>query len=487
MFLKKNLLWFVVFAIVLFFFSQTFLFTWKTAAPYCRADDWRFIDIYLRPFYNGQFRLSDLWADGVHPLPVYAIFFISSAKYFNLQIHYIARVAIFSQLMLGLLISYSFTKSLKSLKSNEFILITALISINSIVFSFIVQTPYAWPIMTSLFLGSFIIVLLGHFTDLYFNQKKILNDRFLAIIGSLIIISFLLFNDWTLIFSFSIFFILILIFILEKDERYKITKLSITLIISLVISSLLLSIFLKESSRNLHYSLSGIFYLIKDYPILSLKSVSIGMLSGILNYKYFVETMGISQNIYTVVSMVFMILYICVFIVYFIKKLYKKSILPPILMIYSLVFILSVFIFRYNPIDNGEFCLVIPRYIQYYQIGIVGFLWSLFLILNTIQIKPKQINIIKIAGSIITILLIAFWINDYFLQIKISGYLNKKYPEVSNNIREKLNNNTIEIPWSIQPHREIEQQLQFLKDHKLNIFAPNYPYIGTTEDAKLTK
>jgi len=473
----------IIFIFIIFlFFSQTLLYTWKTASPYCRADDWRFIDIYLKPFYNGDLQLKDLWSDPTHPLPVYATFFIGSAKYFSLQIHYIARVAIFFQLFLGILIIFSFTKSLNGSKTISLLPIIAVISLCSIIFSFIVQTPYTWAIMTSCYLGSFLVLIVGYFSDRYYLQTKTIYYKSLITIGLTLIISFLLYSDWTVIFCLSLLLVLIIIFCTEKIKRNKIILLGSTLIISLLIGLFLFTFYLKQNPSNLNINITDSLTLFTDNPILTLKSISIGMFSGILNFKWFVNTFEPGKKLYIIFSLIFMFTYLVVLVIYFTKRLYNKSILPPTMMIYSLVFILSVLFFRYNPVDNGMLCLYWPRYIQFYQIGIIGYLWSLFLILNSVvENKPKLRNGILVLSCSITLILIVLWTNDYRINSKTSKYLKERYPEVSCDIRDKLNNNEIEIPWSNQPNRDISQQLKFLHDHELNVFAPNYPYSAFTE------
>jgi hypothetical protein len=148
------------------------------------------------------------------------------------------------------------------------------------------------------------------------------------------------------------------------------------------------------------------------------------------------------------------------------------------MMLFSLTYLFSVLIFRYNPLEKGVFCLIHPRYVMFYQIGIAGFYWSVLLLIGSATKKwvATQKRIISIA-IILTILVLSHWVQNYSRANNISKFLNSKYPEVSNNIRKKLIDNNISVPWSNQPGRNINRELKFLYNNKLNVFAPNYPFL----------
>lgn len=480
MFLKKNLLWFVVFAIVLFFFSQTFLFTWKTAAPYCRADDWRFIDIYLIPFFNGSIKLSDLWSDPVHPTPLYAFLFIANAKYSNLQIQQIAQIVIFFLLFSGILINYSYVESFKFNRKKRLLTVLEFISINTLIFSYIVHIKYSWALfMTQLYVSIFFTVLLSFLSDRYYLKSKEKEYKLLVYISLFYITSFILNIDWTVLFTFSVFTVFLVIYLIEKKNRRKILYLLITILMSLIISAILIS-FLKTNSRPLFTHIINKVVLLFENPVLYFESISIGQFSGLVNFKWFVSVLGFSKNLYFLLSITFFLSYLTVLVLFFVKKLYKKSIIPIVLMSYSLWFIISVLFFRFNPVSNGLYCLVIPRYAPYYQIGVLGFVWTLYLLLDYLFEKQRFKGLIKVISLLISVSLLFFWISVYFYQLKVSEYLVKSYhPRVSTILRNKLNNDTLILPTGVintNKKKDITEQLEFLKEKKLNIFSHDYIY-----------
>ncbi len=478
---KHNWMNITIIFIVLLFFFQTLFFTWEYASPFVQADDWRFISLYLKPLFNDQFQFKYLWSDPVHPQPIYALFFVGTAKYFNLQIHYIGRVAIFSQLLLGLLITYLFLKSLSATHNLKLFSILGSISLSTIVFSFIVDTPYTWPIMSFILLCSLLGIFMVFLSSNYYNLPKALSIKQLAIISVTTIISYSLYGDWIVIFCISLLLILLVIFILEKHKRLKILYLSSVIIISLLISYLFVSIVLRDNPRNISIdnSVSEFIGLWISSPLLMFKSIGFALLSGLVNYDWFKTSFDGIDKTYSILSLIFLASYFSVLFVFFKKRIYSKTFLPPVMMTYSFLFILSVLFFRYNPVDNGELCLYWHRYIQYYQIGIIGYLWSLFLILDSYSaISPKHKKPLMIFSYSLTFVLLMLWSVDYYnIQTTHSKWLKSKYPVVSSDIRNKLTNSEQSLPGLARPvNMNIQSELGFLYYHKLNIFAPNYPY-----------
>ena len=478
---KHNWMNIVIVFIVFLFFLQTLIFTWKYASPFVQADDWRFISLYLKPLFNGQFQFKYLWSDPVHPQPIYAFFFVGSAKYFNLQIHYIGRAAIFSQLLLGLLITYSFLKSLSATHNLKLLSILGSISLSTIVFSFIVDTPYTWPIMSFIILCSLLGVFIVFLSGYYYNSQKYIDIKMLIIIGVTTIISYISYGDWIVIFCASLLLILFFVFFLEKSKQTKILYLSSTLIISLAISYFFVFLFLREASRNINVdnSISEFIGFWVNSPLLMLKSIGFALFSGLVNYEWFRVLFDGAKKVYVILSLFFLVSYFATLLLYFKKRIYRQTFLPPVMMVYSFLFIVSVLFFRYNPVDHGELCLYWPRYIQYYQIGIIGYLWSLFLIVEsylTSSTRSRKPLIILIYS--LTFVLLLMWANDYYkIQTTQARWLKSKYPIVSSEIRNKLTNKDIKLPGLARPVRmDIQMELHFLHDNNLNVFAPDYPY-----------
>ncbi len=469
----------IVFLTILFFLPVLF-FTWEHIAPFVQADDWRFITLYLKPLFNGELQLKNLWSDHVHPQPVYALFFIGSAKYFNLQMEFIGRPAIFFQLFIGLLVAFSFVKSLKR-NAPKLLLILGVVSLNSIVFSFIENTPYTWPIMTFIFMGTFLCLLVIFLADKYYHQANDLDLKKLIIIGITIITAYLLYSDWALIFCFSLLIILAIIFIVEKSQRSKILYLSSVIIVSLALSVFLLRFFLLETPRgvNGNSSIIEFFSMWFNNPLLMLKSIGVALFSGLVNFRWFDDTFEGSTDLYIILSLLFLISYLFVFILMLTKKLYQQSLIPVVMMVYAFVFAVSVLFFRYNPVDDGVFCLYWSRYVQYYQVGIIGYLWSLFLLISVFLKKnPGYKRKLLIISYMVTFILLLFWSVDYYyINRTISEWLKVEYAGISADLRNKLEGDEVKLPglarsvnWDIKP------ELMFLKEHKLNLFAPNYPY-----------
>ena len=475
----------IIITVSVLFFSQTLIFTWKWASPFVQADDWRFIQLYLTPLFEGHFSFKDLWADFVHPQPVYALFFVGSAKFFDLQIHYIGWAGIVFQFILAIVIAFLFLRSIKLNKHYQSLSILGFISLSTIIFSFIVHTPYTWPIMTWCFLSSLLFILLSHFSNKYLHSGLLLNDKNIIWISLMMIMANLSYGDWTLIFTISLFIVLFLLYWLEKTKRRKIINLSFILLISFLVSYLLLTFYLIEETRNNSYNMNESFLLILRNPLLSIKSISVALLSGILNLRWFTSLFESAKETYILIAIIFLTNYLFVLFIFFKKKLYNVSIIPATLMIYTLIYISSILVFRYNPIDNGVFCLYWVRYVQFFQVGIIGYLWAVFLIFNTVVIEhPTVRKKIMILSYSLTFILLIFWINDYkHQQNTIIPWFKNIYPSASSSIRNKLIDNTVIIPGIARPNsQKINEELDFLYENKLNVFSPDYPYPKSTKD-----
>ncbi|MEA3444223.1 MAG: hypothetical protein U9R19_05790 [Bacteroidota bacterium] len=462
--------------IVLIFFIPTLFITWQSASPYCRADDWRFVSLYLVPFYEGSFGFRNLFTDPVHPMPLYSALYIASAKFFNLQIHYIARGTIFFQLFYGLVIISAAIKSFRGLNLKKTTILLYVVILCAAIFSFVYRTAYSWPIMTHCFAGLFLISFAGFFSELFLLNKNISVFK-LVLTGIIVLLLSLTFFDWAVIFLLSLISVLLIVGIIKKGERKKTGILSITLLIPLIIVFALMSFVFTNTSRASHLNISEFIPLLFNNFFLMIKSISTGLFAGILNFQLFTDDWVVNSDIYIVFSIIFLLTYVAVLILFFTKKLYEKSVLPPAMMLFSLIFILSVLLFRYNPVEKGVFCLIIPRYVMFYQIGIVGFCWSVLLLIAAMSkkwIEPEK-KLLTIA-VILTIIVLSYWGQNYLRVYKISEFLKSKYPEVSQNIRDKQYDNNIEATWSFLSGIDITVQIKFLNDHKLNVFAPNYPY-----------
>lgn len=466
---------YAVVLLVLGFFLPGLIMTIESASPYCRADDWRFVEIYLRPYLDGTLQLQDLWSDPVHPLPLYAFMFICSAEWSNLQIHQIGWVCIFFQFFYALLIVWGFMQSTEQTGRKNGLLLLSIVGICTVIFSFVVNTAYTWPIMSSLYGGLFLLVAISMLANSYLNRaRKKLKLVFLA---GVYILTTLLYSDWAILLFLSFLIAGGILLIIEKQNRRKILLLSVVSILSIVAGLGLLNLLTGESSRQYQSAINALIILFVDHFILTFKAIATGLFSGLLNYTRFTTDLGLGKNLYIMASAVFMVLYLGVLVLYFIKRLYNRTILPCLMMIFSLLFLLSALVFRYNPLDHGSLALVIGRYLIYYQVGIAGFFWAVYMFLiRGSRSGSKSKNAYKISLYILTFILFSIWVYHFSAELKTAKFLKSKYPEVSEQIRAKRINPEIKAPWSNQPGRDISKQLDLLHEYQLNVFAPNYPY-----------
>ncbi len=468
----STLLIFALFITALFF-VPALMFTIKAASPYCRADDWRFVLLYLKPLFSENIKLQTFWSDPVHPLPVYSLLFILSTKLFNLQTAHIGWITIFSQFFMGLLIIKEAVKSFSVRTEISFFLLIPVTGLCTYLFSFVSHQAYSWPLLTSLIIALFLLMVIVQKINHNFLSNRIYKINDYVTLSMLIVVTGLLFSDWVVIISVSLVLTMAGISIFKRDSGRYIIRTTLTIIVSVVFAHLILEFFLIPKSRGLKGYPHGLYEFLFSHFGINLKTVSVGLLTGVIDFKWFID-IGFSKNTFLSLSYWFMAFYIGIFVLYFVRHLYKFSLFPPAMMLFSLLFLASVVYYRYNPTDSDVFCLVIPRYVIYYQIGIVGLFWSVYLLLLTPN-KNSFSNVRNVVLVLVTILLFSAWLINLSKTNKIVNYLDYKYPEVSQQIRDKKENPSIEVPWSCRRGWDISKQLEFLHHHKLNIFAPNYP------------
>lgn len=114
--------------VVIAFFANAFYYGYETHHTIIRADLWRFIELYLMPYYNGTFELKMLWSDH-HPNPISAILFILSAEYFDLTVSLYYYVGIISKIFFMAFFLYLMDKSIERKSPLLYLMMMLVVSI----------------------------------------------------------------------------------------------------------------------------------------------------------------------------------------------------------------------------------------------------------------------------------------------------------------------------------------------------------------------
>jgi hypothetical protein len=470
---KKNLLPFVLGGIISLFFCLTAIYTLKYTSPFCRADDWRFIKIFLMPFMKGDFDFRQLWSDPTHPDPIMAILFILNAKLFNLQMNYSALGGIIFQFGSMIILIIGLVKSLYHKEKDCFNILLATIIFCLLLFSFNYTSQYEWYLVTKNYFDYFLAFILVLLINNYAIKRK--EDK--TILLPILIINFFhfIFSYHLAIFTNFIFYIIfIVIKLLDKNWNKRALTLLVIFISSFIASKVFLSFMILTGNSYQSLILNNAGLLLFNF-FKTLQSVGIAYLSGIFNFEFLFK-FGIPLKLWEILSFPILTLFLLDLLLFFKQRIYQKSIFPGFLMLLSIVFIGSVMLIRYNPSQSsGIWCLNVPRYVIIYQIGLIGFFWNIFLIVEDFLLKhPKA----KMGFQIFTINLLIFialnWGFHLQQSLKRAQYLLQVYyPETL----EKMKNPDISIVnQTISGKKATIETLSFIKENSLNIYSPDFPF-----------
>lgn len=451
---------FILLALILIF--NIIFFTEYTSAVYVQRDGWRFIDIYLIPYYNGEFTLKTLFSDPVHSQPIVAILQIINAEFFSLNMKYESYFGLFFIILTTFLVLKLIWNNLVEFRLIfklilSLCVITILLSIGSI-------EKVTWSLLTLSYIPTFFVILISIYFDKSIKEDVLINNKLYLFI--LLLILFLIQKDTGIIITGALIICLFIKYFFEL-RRYLLFVLGfliVYILFKLIIGYLDMTSFPETTMNPLTSA-----YIVFNNPLTFFHSLSLTFLSPLINFEYVIDNKLLTSEQYIFLSYIPFIL--SMFIVYsFVKyKLYiKTSILPLIIFVYSLLFIIAVILFRYPPIEQNSIYLVSSlRYISVYELMIVSILWMAAILYSSGQFFQNK-NSIKWFTIIILVIFLLNLCNTLMSWNK--GY----YIDLNNkNAIEKLiqyTPDTVYPPWVNTDGKIKESHIKFLKNNNLNIF-----------------
>lgn len=442
---------------ILLFFSSVIYYTYLTAGCFVRSDDFRFIDLFLKNYLEGNFDWKLLWKDH-HPQPLSGLFFIINAEMFNLNMTITALFGIFFMVPISILLYLSFKDTLYE-KTFDYQSLLVFIVILQIFFSLNSSDKYNWSLVT---LSN--ITIIFYLSLAYFINKKLIYNNtsffYIAINSSLLCV---LDGNSSKIFIASILlFLIIFLFLAEKKRN------TVVIIMILIVTLILQTFFLNLIGFEQKYSEGFIHSLIKIISIdffAFLKSFSIGLANGLINYDLLKE-LNWKQGYIDILVILVMIVYFYTLFIYFKYKYYEKTIIPFVLMVFSILFLLAIIVYRYPPIEFSPYMISAPRNTKFFEIGMMGMIWIL-------GVHHKYI-FTKYILFILFIFIIISQIYYSYKQWNFGFYLNTINKNQTLIIKNYMNNtSTRPAEWIIGSEYKIDEQIDFLKKYKLNVFSEN--------------
>ncbi len=451
---------FIVLALILIF--NIIFFTEYTSALYVQRDGWRFIDIYLIPYYNGEVTLKTLFSDPVHSQPIVAILQIVNAELFSLNMKYesyfglffiIVTTLLILKLLLNNLVEFSlFFKCILSL-----CVIGILLSIGSI-------EKVTWSLLTLSYIPTFFVIIISIYFDKSIKNNIFIKNKLYLFI--LLIILFLIQKDSGILITGALIICLFLkyFFDLKKYFFFVCGFLIVFILFKLFVSYLDIST-LPQTAMN---PINSVFIVFNN-PLTFFHSLSVTFLSPLINFEYVVDNKLLTSEQYIFLS--YIPFGLSMFIVYFFvkHKLYIKiSIVPLVIFVYSLLFIIAVILFRYPPIDQNSIYLVSSlRYITVYELMIVSILWMAGILYSYGQFSQNK-NSIKLFILIIFIIFLLTLYNTLMSWNK-GYYVNLNNKNVIQSLTQ-YKTDTVYPPWVSTNGKIKESHIEFLKSNNLNVF-----------------
>ena len=433
-------------------------FGYVNHSSYIRADQWRFLDLYLKPIYSETFTYKNLWLDK-HPTPFTGLLFIASEHFFELTVNLYFYAGMLGKILFFLLLSNVLSKNVQSQGVKYIVLILTATTW----FSLKNTIEYSWPLVTLSNFWIFFLLLNLVLLDLSFRSSD-RNYKYQV----LLLLSFLILlvgtRDLTLIYIASTIPILVIISVIHSD--YK--NLIVTTLIALF-SIFFYIIFQNTLDINqfINTSTDKNFDLDSFHLLGIIRSFSVAILSGFVSLKG-LKTAGFSENNIYFLSYITCSFYLITGIIYFKNSHYKTSIIPLTLMSFSVIFATAVILFRYFPMTNeASWWVAAGRYIKIYEIGSIGWLWALFMILD--QYYKKTHFRACLVVSIFYMFLNAHYIKEAWDSSKyILNYHSRvEQALLSIKSKEKLPNFRFGNSFSYE-------KVLFLKEKKMNVFSEKY-------------
>jgi len=422
-----------------------------------RADEWRFLELYVIPLYENTFHMSSLWIDH-HPQPLTALLFIISAEYFHLNINLFTYVGIISKIIFCILFLYLLNISLNKWQSKGKYLL--MIVVVSVFFSMKSINEYHWGLVT---LSNFwFVILLGVF---FYLDSALKSNLFKngVIFGILMFFLLIGAKDFATIGVLSIMAFLVL-FLLFSEQRKEATLLFLILLVSFLLFKvfwMLLGVEPQHTSK-----------LLFDYNDLNipgaLHSLSVALLSGFVNISI-LQSYGFSDSSLLFAGYMVVIAYMYIFFAYIKYKLYKMNNIPLLLILYMFLFIVAIFLFRFFPTGSEiDWRLASPRYTKVYEIGAIALIWAYALLADKIKISKVFTCILYIIGIILLFLNIV----SVFRAWDFSKYLVATNTKTEKSLLRCFENNeTCEnLPKWLTGGSFTQEKMVFLQENQLNIF-----------------
>ena len=378
-------------------FANVFLFIYHTANPYCRSDAWSELNDFLIPCWNqGYFSVSDLYKIRIsshHTQVLNRILLVCNAKLFGLDFRAEAMFA--SLFLLGivcvLLRHLYFITAIKKINWKSFVVLSAFVTL---IVNLNTTVNYVWSLVTLGYISVFVILVL------YLHlSKRLLKSQTPNLITVVLLTVVLLLGDNIGVTAvLSCVFVSLVVAIHKKHPKTLVT--TAVLVIAVLLYSFIRHQLVINAGTPVQEggrAVLGLEYLwnhLAELPSIITAPFSSSVIQIDHLAKFF------PSNAFAAASALgacVIGLHLWCWVLYIKHKLYKKTLLPAMLLILSYGLILAIILYRVP--NFGINVLHSPRYSITYQLGLwgCGLIIAALFMSNDLRSKYKTFTLTAIA------------------------------------------------------------------------------------------
>jgi hypothetical protein len=467
----------LIWACFTLFALNAFAFIFYATAAHIRSDVLRHLEEIVLPLLEGRAGLSILWSNH-HPAPLLHLIQIANLKFFGFRLDYDAFLGFFFQ-VLGIFLILKSILTYISKRHNQIGFMDALgaLLIISIALGFNSLLQYTWPLLATVQYLYFFAIVVFLLVDRCIAAES--RSGQLAIAAASLIFMFAN-ADYGTIFLAAIIAVLMLVYSIERKAVYLRTTL--ILAAAWIAYRLILLAILPESAPAPPDYTSQLIANLLSQPIITFTRFALALGTGLVDTASIKNDFPGREQLLIGIAQLNAVVFVAIFITYLRKKLYRASVAPLALMLASVIFSVSILIYRYWEVGDNIWALANPRYVPNFKLANIGMLWAMWLILKdhaADRAIPMEWPYRAVAALGIGLILFI-----QLMQIH-AGWTNMpKLREHNDNqalvvyLAGKTMENHIPLPKSITEaliERQFPTTMAYLEKNRLNVFADNFP------------
>jgi len=363
----------IVYAGLSLLFIAVILLVIYAGRPVVTADQWHFLDV-ISAYYQHGFSFRDVWeGHGPHRTPGYKTLFLLDAIYFRLNLKLEIYAGILALLAMAVMIYFRYRESMRDSVSSEKLQLSFLV-IATVIFSFNQWALYFYS-LSSLdgFLGKMLYVWLWCYMDK--GIRRSLSYEFILKFCLVFLLILLIFGEGM---GPAVILVTLIVMLLSgfcsrawKEHKYR------ALIIFTVVTSILSQLIYWEVPPKLPQSahLFDAMLVVFTQPWGALKYALATLGSSILNTSWF-RISSYADTAQYIAGVIVIFAYLAAIWLFFRNRMWRKTWLPMLFMLYSVLFLGLLLVGRYGVGDLNS--TGAPRYAADLQLGLVGMLWAFY-------------------------------------------------------------------------------------------------------------